>query len=376
MKKARIMIMALCLFLAGAHRAPARIKLVALPDRAETVIRLDNPDSTVVEEERVLTLQKGLNQVDFSWKGVAIDQDSIRLSVLDPADKVVLLNVSYPPGEGALVWQLSSKEACNARVRITYLLANIDRLVTYTATAEQDESKLLLESFLVLRNFSGEDFQNARVLLDYGQAFEQSIRHEEARQLLFFTQEGVPIEKTFKWDAREKPWEPSRMDVNVGIPVYYALANDKKDGLGQHALWDGKARVFQKDGHGSTIFLGEDTPGFVPVGDKMEIRIGESRDVVVTQRKTTDRQVNVRRNNSRAIVLYDNEETLETVIENFKDQPAVLVLTQYIPGEWTMRSRSHPYELKDHETLEFRLELKPKEKVTLQLDYVRQNIRS
>ena len=74
-------------------------------------------------------------------------------------------------------------------------------------------------------------------------------------------------------------------------------------------------------------------------------------------------------------MLYDNEETLETVIENFKEQPAVLILTQYVPGEWSVRSHSHPYELKDHQTLEFRIELKPREKVTLQLDYVRQNIR-
>jgi hypothetical protein len=362
------------LLLAGLS-AEARIKLVALPDRAATVIRLDNPAATVVEEERVLTLQKGVNQVDFSWKGVFIDEDSIRLSVLDPADKVVLLNVSYPPGEGALVWQLTAKEACNARVRITYLLSNIDRLVTYTGTAEQDESKLLLESFLVLRNFSGEDFEKARVLLDYGEAFEQSIRHEEARQMLFFSQGGVPIEKTFKWDAREKPWDPSRLDANVGIPVYYAIANRKEGGLGNNALWDGKVRVFQKDGRGSTIFLGEDTPGFVPVGEKMEIRIGESRDVVVTQHKRYDRQINVRRNNGGNIVLFDNEEQIETVIENFRDKPAVLVLTQYIPGEWSMRQNSHPYELKNHDTLEFRLQLKPKEKLTLKMDYVRQNIR-
>src|SRR4030042_1376115 len=57
----------------------ARIKLVALPERAATVIRLDNPNATLIEEERVLTLQQGLNHVDFSWKGVQIDEDSIRL---------------------------------------------------------------------------------------------------------------------------------------------------------------------------------------------------------------------------------------------------------------------------------------------------------
>ncbi len=43
----------------------ARTKLVALPQRDATVIRLDNPAATLIEEERILTLQKGLNKVDF-----------------------------------------------------------------------------------------------------------------------------------------------------------------------------------------------------------------------------------------------------------------------------------------------------------------------
>lgn len=372
MKKLAIIFLGLL----AALPAGARIKLVALPDRDATMIRLDNPDSTVVEEERVLTLQKGLNQVDFSWKGVTIDQDSIRLAVLSPAEKVSLLNVSYPPGEGALVWQLSCAEACNAKVRISYLLSGIDRLVTYTGTAEKDESKLDLESFLVLRNFSGEDFADAQVRLDYGEPFAMSAKHEETRQRLFLSKAGLPIVKTFKWDAREKPWDPSRLDENVGIPVYYAISNTKAKGLGENALWDGKVRVFQKDGHGSTIFVGEDNPGFVPVGEDMEIRVGEGRDVVVTQRQKVNRQINVRRNSSNEIILYDNEELIETEVENFKDQPAVLVLTQYIPGEWTMREASLDYKLKNHETLEFRVELKPKAKLTLKMDFVRNNIRA
>ena len=44
----------------------ARIKLAALPERGETIVRLDNPKATLIEEERILTLQQGLNKVDFS----------------------------------------------------------------------------------------------------------------------------------------------------------------------------------------------------------------------------------------------------------------------------------------------------------------------
>ena len=60
-----MVVMAMLLVLIGGI-AQARIKLVALPERADTVIRLDNPQATLIEEERVLTLQQGANQVDFS----------------------------------------------------------------------------------------------------------------------------------------------------------------------------------------------------------------------------------------------------------------------------------------------------------------------
>ena len=92
-------LMVIVLLMAGSTVCQGRIKLVALPERAATEIRLDNPMATLIEEERVLTLQQGLNQVDFSWKGVSIDEDSIRLKALDHPDKVTLLSVSYPPGE-------------------------------------------------------------------------------------------------------------------------------------------------------------------------------------------------------------------------------------------------------------------------------------
>ena len=88
----------------GAAITEARTKLVALPERGATVIRLDNPMATLIEEERQLTLQKGLNKIDFSWNAVSIDPDSIRLRVIDHPEKVSLLNVSYPPNEAALVW--------------------------------------------------------------------------------------------------------------------------------------------------------------------------------------------------------------------------------------------------------------------------------
>lgn len=370
----------LAIALGAASAAMARIKLVALPERAATVIRLDNPQATLIEEERVLTLQQGLNKVDFSWKGVSLDVDSIRLTVLEHPDEVVLLNVSYPPDEDALVWEISSDQARQENVRISYLLANIDRLITYKAVADKAETKVDLKSFLVLRNFSGEDFEHARILLDYGEAFDRGIQHEETKQLLFLAAPAVPITKVWTFDAAKLPWDPEQQEENVGIPVSYRVENTREAGLGRFALWGGKARLFQDDGHESTIFLGEDVAPTVPVGEKMALYIGDSRDIVVTQRKMRDQRIHIRRNKQNKTVLYDTDEQIIAKIENFKDTEAVLTMIQHIPGEWKMIECSMEYEREDANTLKFEIVLPPRTDegpsvANLEMHYQRLNVR-
>ena len=343
--------------------AQARTKLVALPERDATIIRLDNPNATLIEEERILTLQKGLNKVDFSWKAVSIDADSIRLTVLDHPEEVKLLNVSYPPGEPALVWEIASDGDYAETVRISYLLRNIDRLVTYKAIADKEETQLDLKSYLVLRNFSGEDFDKARVLLDYGDSFEQGIDHEETKRMLFLKAPEVPITKIWTWDAAKLPWDPEKLEnQNIGVPVSYRIMNDADSGLGNFALSGGKARLFQDDGSESTIFLGEDHTALVPVGQKTELYIGDSRDIVVTQRKMKDDKVNLQKNRKGNIILHDTDELITAKIENFKDKPTTLTMIQHIPGQWemekcTLDSKKATYTRKDASTLEFEIEL-------------------
>ena len=381
MKARDVIAMVLLVMLGVTAAVQARIKLVALPERAATVIRLDNPNATLIEEERVLTLQQGLNKVDFSWKGVQIDGDSIRLAILDHPDGVTLLSVSYPPGEAALVWEISSAGDYAETVRISYLLRNIDRLITYKAVADKAETQVDLKSYLVLRNFSGEDFEQARVLLDYGEAFERGVDHEETKRMLFLKSPAVPIRKIWTFDAALLPWDPEQLENrNVGVPVSYEITNDDNSGLGEFALWGGKARIFQEDGHGSTIFLGEDNASLVPVGEKVKLYIGDSRDIVVTQRKMRDAQINLRKNDSGRVVLFDTDEIITAKIENFKDSPAVLTMIQHIPGQWDMEQCNLKYTKRDASTLEFEIALPARSDTgpavkELTMHYHRRNVR-
>jgi hypothetical protein len=350
-------------------RLEARVKLVALPERARVVVSLSNPLATLVEEERLITLQKGVNKIDFSWRGVNIDPTSIQVRALTHPGGVIVLNTSYPPNENALIWEINSSAAQEERVRISYLLSGLNRDIVYRAVAEPDERALTLRNYLRLRNDSGEDLTEAEVSIGYGANFKKTIAHEEVLEMLSERIDAVAIRKILTWDAATLPWDPEYEKKTVGIPLSYVITNNAASKLGQHTLLPGKVRIFiktkeqpaaegEKAGEGVT-FTGEDWATLTPVDREMKLYIGQSRDVKVTQRKTKDDKTNIRRNNGNTIVLHDTDEVYKIEIENFKKTPVDLVLVEHIPGYWRMVENSHAQQFrkKDAFTFEYHLTL-------------------
>jgi hypothetical protein len=355
--------------LLAATAAQARVKLVALPERARVVLSLNNPDATLVEEERLITLQKGVNKVDFSWRGVNIDGSSIQVRPLSHPKDVKVLNTSYPPNENALIWEIASPAAQEERVRISYLLSGLTREVTYRAVAEPNEKAMTLRNYLRLHNNSGEDLTEAEVNVGYGAGFKKTIAHEEVLEMLSERVEALPVKKVLTWDAATLPWDPEYQKATVGIPLNYVLTNDKPHKLGEHTLQPGKVRIFiktkeqpaaegEKAGEG-VAFTGEDWAQLTPVDREMKLYIGQSREVKVTQRQTKKDRTNIRRNNSNQEVLWDTDEVFKIEIENFKKEVVNLVLVEHVAGYWKMIENSHPKEFqkKDAFTFEFHLTL-------------------
>jgi len=367
--KTKYLVCLLSFLAATAGTLHARVKLVALPERARVVVSLSNPEATLVEEERLITLQKGVNKVDFSWRGVNIDPTSIQARMLGHPDTVLVLNTSYPPNENALIWEISSPAAQEERVRISYLLSGLGRDVVYKAVSEPDEKSLTLRNYLRLRNDSGEDLTEAEIGIGYGENFKKTIAHEEVLEMLSERVEGLPIKKILTWDAASLPWDPEYEKKTVGVPLSYVIKNDKASKLGNHTLLPGKVRIFiktkeqaaaeaEKPGEG-VAFTGEDWAQLTPADREMKLYIGQSRDVKVTQRRTKDEKTNIRRNNGNAIVLHDTDEIYKIEIENFKKTPVDLVVVEHFPGYWKMAENSHPneYKKKDAFTFEYNLTL-------------------
>jgi hypothetical protein len=116
--------------------------------------------------------------------------------------------------------------------------------------------------------------------------------------------------------------------------------------------------------------------GFTPVGQKMTLHIGDSRDLSVTQHKVTEERSNIRRNRNDHIVLYDSNEEIRIEIENFKDTPATLKIIEPMQGEWAIKKSSHDFRHINSKEIEFEMNVPAKGKSTVTYSYVRKNIRS
>jgi hypothetical protein len=335
--------------------ASARIKLITLPPRQRVEIQLDNPNATLVEEERIVPLVKGLNQVDFSWANTQIDPNTIVFRVL-PRDEgpavpkpaavkavpakeagvaaganavkavpakaeaddggaldIKVLSVSYPPNEAALVWQVASSGSGSARVRISYLLGNLTKSFNYRAVASHDESALTLSQYVRIQNLANESFGSTELWAGIGPRFHRPIGLNETKEMLVEKYDKVPVRKTYTSDPQLYGYI-DRPQNKLLVTMHYVLKNNKAEHLGTAPLPYGKVRIFQDDGRGSTAFLGEDWGKFTPLDDQMKLYVGTAQDVVVKRTIDKNEQQRVAGN------LFNRDVILKYEIENFKDK--------------------------------------------------------
>jgi hypothetical protein len=153
-----------------ALQAHARINVVTLPDRDATQLTIYNSvDLTLVRETRTLTFKKGVNRLEFSWANTLIDPTSVEFRAVTQADKVDVLDVSFPPRvTNTLEWRIKSEVAGPVTVEIRYFTSGIRWNADYIAEADRTEQAMTLAGYVRVDNQSGEDYENAQVRLVVG----------------------------------------------------------------------------------------------------------------------------------------------------------------------------------------------------------------
>src|SRR5829696_4822052 len=144
----------------AAPLAADNIDLSTVPNRETVQLTIYNSeDITLVRETRIVTFKKGANPLQFSWANTLIDPSSVELNFLTSADKLELLDTTFPHDKPQMLyWNVQSDFDGEATIQITYFTSGITWSADYIVVANAQESAMDVEGFVRVSNNSGEEY--------------------------------------------------------------------------------------------------------------------------------------------------------------------------------------------------------------------------
>jgi hypothetical protein len=161
---------ALTIWVGGQTALARNVDLSTVPKRNSVQLTIYNSeDLTLVRETRTATFKKGANPLQFSWANTLIDPTSVELRFLTSADKLDVLDTTFPHDKPQqLYWNVQSEIDGEATIQITYFTSGITWSADYALIADKDEKQLRFDGFVRVSNNSGEEYEDAQVRLVVG----------------------------------------------------------------------------------------------------------------------------------------------------------------------------------------------------------------
>jgi hypothetical protein len=406
--------------------AQARINVVTLPGRDTVQLTIYNSaDLTLVKETRFLTFRKGMNKLEFSWANTLIDPTSVEFRALTHADQVEVLDVSFPPRvTNTLEWRINSEFAGEVQVEIRYFTSGISWSADYVAEANKAEKLMTLAGNVRVNNNSGEDYENAQIRLvvgiirlveeirqlaeqgrpgqpplpaapaptvagqmmmrkaalameaaaDLAAAKPREIIKEGVSEYFLYTVEGrdtiltgwskrlpsfsapeVPIVSYYKFEKEQ--WDDQVMR-------FYRFKNDKDSKLGNEPLPDGGVMAFRSvTPDGLFGFVGRTNVKYIPVGEDVEMELGNDREIMVKPTLMDWQKLDIRFDQWGGVVGWTIKETWQFELQNSKDIDVMLEIRRNFAGDWDLKTDAK-YEKVDAGKVKFVLPLKSRDKKT------------
>ncbi len=185
-----------------------------------------------------------------------------------------------------------------------------------------------------------------------------------------FTADAAPLAVQYRYRPREYGNQLVRM---------YLLTNDEEADLGTSPLPDGQVSVFRRKESGGLAFLGKQAIQYIPIGDKIELNLGNDPNVgftLVTERVFRD-NIWVHWNNGRIVqrvddgdikidvnadvIGWDEHAAMRRGIRNDTPRDIGVEVRESFNGDVTFISRLDA-ERFDNDTVEYTLRLEPNEK--------------
>ena len=104
-----------------------------------------------------------------SGENTLIDPTSVELRFLTNADKLELLDTTFPHDKPQMLyWNVQSEIDGEATIEITFFTSGISWSADYVCIANADETHMSFENFVRVYNKSGEEYEDAEVRLVVG----------------------------------------------------------------------------------------------------------------------------------------------------------------------------------------------------------------
>ena len=425
----------LALLLVLAVSASARLNVVSLPGRDTVQLTIYNSvDLTLVKETRHLTFRKGLNKLEFSWANTLIDPTSVEFRPLTSADKIEVVDVSFPPRvANTLEWRIQSEVAGDVVVEIRYFTSGLKWSADYVVEASGDEKTAKLSGNVRVTNNSGEDYENAQIRLLVGtiklvdeiailaqqgrpgqptaipmsapapmlearrslsramaagvalaedrMEKAKEIVKEELSEYFLFTIEGrdtVPngwSKRLPSFQAEGVPIESlykfEKERFGVSVVRHYKFKNDTMSKLGQVPLPDGEVKAFrQADKDGLLHFVGATRVKYIPVNEDIELVLGPDPEVLVRPVMTNWEKTDLRFNNDGRVIGSTFKETWEFTVQNSRAIDVTVDIRRNFSGDWSIETTAANDKM-DNAKVKFLRTLKPREKQTFTYELTR-----
>ncbi len=423
----RIHLLAVIAFGCTAFDSHARINVVTLPGRDTVQLTIYNSaDLTLVKETRVLTFKQGLNRLEFSWANTLIDPTSVEFRALTNADKVEVLDVSFPARvTNTLEWRIASEVAGEVKCEIRYFTSGISWGADYVVEADQKEKQMQLAGSVRVNNHSGEDYENAQIRLVVGvvrlvqsivdlarqgqpigevpkpgsavpmmppaakfdamRGMGRAVGEAEMRQrevvkealseYFLYTVEGRDTVAN-GWSKRMPSFKAAEVPITSYykyererwgdiVMRYYKFTNAVPSKLGKEPLPDGGVMAFRtvtKDNLYS--FVGRTAVKYIPIGETVEMELGNDAEVMVKPTLMSWGKVDLAFDPFGNVKGWTTKESWQFEIQNSKEIEVVLDIRRNFGGDWSMVTEQ-AYEKVDATKVKMVLPLKPLEKRTI-----------
>ncbi|MGI6352798.1 MAG: hypothetical protein ACOX6M_14025 [Armatimonadota bacterium] len=374
MKIRLLMLSSLLLMAAVAAPSQARVKLVLLPQRENVRINFSAGQS-LMEEERVVALEEGINEVEMAWEGLPIAPQSILFNPVDGADMLTTLAISTPPsGQSALIWWVRATEAGNYRLRISYALhggVTVER-VDYAARANVDETSVDLTGRARLYNASGMDQDPLTVEMGAALPIFAPIQRDERKDLLILNQVTYSLTKRYVSDRNVE---------NGRVQLVYEWTVPVEAG----PQLAGKSRAFlATDEEGQSkldTFLGESLLPYVARGEEAKTLVGFANNVEVERtlidaRDTDVKFTNVPEGSDRQPerVLWNTRRTWRVDLKNHTPDDLVIRLVEVATGQWSLAGEIQPTEVKNGNVFHIDVPVAAGEEKTIEYTIIQENV--